>query len=344
MTDISVPYRAGSDGYHTFRIPAVVRVPSGALAAFAEARRDGAADTGDIDLVVRHSHDGGRTWGPLRVVACHGKDTAGNPVPVVAPDGGLVLVSCRNEGGRDEAQILRGEGARRVYVQRSADEGLTWTAPEEITDQVTEPGWRWYATGPGHGVATASGRLVVPANHSAGDRYGGHAIYSDDGGRTWRIGFLDSAADGPVRANETAVAELPDGRLYFSTRVQDHPDGVTRADARSPDGGQSLAAPYRPQTAIVTPMVQGSVLQVPGGPLLYAGPGNPSERKAMTVWISRDDGETWRVARRLGDLPAAYSDLVLVDGETVGLLYETGGSGPYENLTFVRLPLRELGR
>jgi sialidase-1 len=348
VAQVSVPYEAGSGGYHTFRIPAVVRTPSGALAAFAEARHDGPGDTGNIDLVLRHSTDGGLTWGPMRLVVEHGTDTAGNPAPVVVPaTGDLVVVSCRNGGAVDEAQIMRGEvsaeDSRRVYVQRSADGGLSWTAPDEITAQVKAPDWRWYATGPGHGVATASGRLVIPANHSAGDRYGGHAIFSDDGGVTWRIGFVDSDPGGSVRANETAAAELPDGRLYFNTRVQDHAEGVTRADAYSKDGGLTLIEPYRPQTALDTPVVQGSVLQMPGrGPLLYAGPGHPAKRVAMTIWVSDDDGATWRVGRRITDLPSGYSDLVSVDEATVGLLYETGSSGPYENLTFTRIPLSEI--
>lgn len=62
--DTSVPYVSGRDGYAAYRIPAVVRTPRGTLLAFAEGRRDGPGDTGDIDLVVRRSADGGRTWGP----------------------------------------------------------------------------------------------------------------------------------------------------------------------------------------------------------------------------------------------------------------------------------------
>ena len=55
-------YVAGQDGYHTFRIPSVILTTKGTLLAFAEARRAGRSDAGDIDLVVKRSTDGGATW------------------------------------------------------------------------------------------------------------------------------------------------------------------------------------------------------------------------------------------------------------------------------------------
>src|SRR5690349_13089152 len=58
----------GGQGYSCFRIPAVVRSTQGTLLAFAEGRIDNCGDTGDIDLVLRRSSDGGKTWGPLQVV------------------------------------------------------------------------------------------------------------------------------------------------------------------------------------------------------------------------------------------------------------------------------------
>lgn len=57
----SVPYTSGTEGYHTFRIPAVVRAASGAVLAFAEGRVESAGDTGAIQVVLRRSVDGGCT-------------------------------------------------------------------------------------------------------------------------------------------------------------------------------------------------------------------------------------------------------------------------------------------
>uniref|UniRef100_UPI000D694F87 sialidase family protein n=1 Tax=Nocardia aurea TaxID=2144174 RepID=UPI000D694F87 len=298
----SVPFRAGTDGYHTFRIPATVVTKAGTVLAFAEGRRGSADDHGHIDLVLRRSTDGGRTWGPLQVVGREpNRGTVGNPSPVVTSGGRIVLVSVRNGPAATEDRIRRGQvpaaQGRRVYVQTSDDDGVTWSAPREITAGVKRPEWRWYATTPGHAVqlrhGAHAGRVVVPANHSlppaGGDngteaKYnGGHALLSDDGGQTWRIGYVDDNPDGYVNVNETTATELPDGRLYLNTRTDSTAPG-TRADACSPDGGQSLELPFRPQAGLVCPVVEGSVLWLDEpGVLLFSGPGIPDARAVMTV-------------------------------------------------------------
>ncbi|HEY6739204.1 MAG TPA: sialidase family protein, partial [Actinopolymorphaceae bacterium] len=137
---MTIVFAQGTEGYHTFRIPAII-TSGPALLAFAEGRRHHGGDSGDIDLVLRRSFDGGRTWGPLQVVLRHGEDTAGNPCPVVDPaSGDVVLLSTRNGGGVHEQDIKRNavepHETRRVYVQRSADHGETWSEAVEITSDV----------------------------------------------------------------------------------------------------------------------------------------------------------------------------------------------------------------
>lgn len=335
-------FRSGTEGYHTFRIPAVVRTEASTLVAFAEGRRTGAGDAGEIDLVLRRSLDGGTTWGPLRVVHSDPPHTVGNPAPVVDPvTGDIVLLTVRTAGWASEHLILRGEvgeaDARRVLLQRGLDDGESWSVPSDITSDVKLPDWRWYATGPGHAIAlrhgSFAGRLVVPANHSTAAGYGGHALLSDDSGRTWRIGALQPG-DGEVDANETTAAELPDGRVYFSTRNQ-AAGAASRAYALSGRGGESFDQPYAPAQGLRTPVVQGSVLAI-GNRLAYSGPSDPEVRRRMAVRISSDNGLTWRTACVVSDAPAAYSDLVDLGG-AVGLLYETGDDGPYERICFERI-------
>lgn len=360
----SVPYTAGRSGYASYRVPAVVRTTAGTVLAFAEGRRDGVDDTGNIDVVLRRSTDGGCTWGPQRVVAAGDGDTRGNPAPVVDPETGrIVLVTSYNSGAVTEAQIMRGEAtperSRRVFVQTSDDDGRGFSAPRDITDQVKRDGWRWYATGPGHAVALTAGphagRLVIPANHSAappagspdtGEEpryYGAHALHSDDGGTTWQLGFVDDSYDGVDNSNESTAAELPDGRLYFSARDQKGGSEGNRLDTYSGDGGDTLDRPYTVQPTLNdVPVVQGSVLQVPDGPLLYSGPSAPAGRRSMAVWRSDDAGAVFTRATTLSELPAAYSDLVPLGDGRVGLLYETGERKPYERIEFRRLPLADL--
>jgi sialidase-1 len=337
-------FQSGTDGYHTFRIPAIVRTEAGTLVAFAEGRRFGAGDAGEIDLVLRRSLDGGATWGPLRVVHSDPPHTVGNPAPVVDPvSGDIVLLTVRTAGWASEHLILEGSvgeaDARRVLLQRGTSDGESWSPPTDITSAVKLPEWRWYATGPGHAIAlrhgSFAGRLVVPANHSTAAGYGGHALLSDDGGLSWRIGALQPG-DGKVDANETTAAELPDGRVYFSTRNQAAGVGsASRAYALSGSGGESFDQPYVPAAGLRTPVVQGSVLAI-GSRLAYSGPSDPDARRRMAVRISSDGGLTWRTACVVSEAPAAYSDLVDLGG-AVGLLYETGDNGAYERICFERI-------
>ncbi|MFF3449381.1 exo-alpha-sialidase [Streptomyces sp. NPDC002667] len=354
---VSVPFRAGREGYASFRIPAVVATRTGTLLAFCEGRVGSAQDHGNIDIVLKRSLDGGRTWGPLQIAANNGTDLAGNPAPVTLDTGRVLLVHVRSAASASEDALLRGRvkaaDGRRVWVQHSDDDGLTWSAPKEITAQVKKAGWRWYATTPGHALQLGSGRVVVPANHTVAPtgtdngteaKYNsGHCLLSDDRGTTWYLGYLDENTNGYVNVNETTAAELLDGRVYFNTR-NDSPSPGNRADAHSLDGGRTLVRPFRPQAGLVTPIVQGSLLQLRDPDLLlFSGPADPDFRALMTVRASADGGTTWRSAHTVDGLPAAYSDLVRVDTGTVGLLYETGDFGAYETVTFRRVPVTALG-
>lgn len=362
----SVPFAANTEGYAAFRIPAVIRATDGTVLAFAEGRRGGLADAGDIDTVLRRSSDGGCTWGALQVVHDAGADTAGNPAPIVTGNGRLVLLTTYNAASATETAILRGQvtaqQSRRVFVQYSDDHGASWSTPREITNDVKLSTWRWYATGPGHGIRLESrayaGRLVVAANHSIAPSpgstdlgseakyYGGHDLYSDDDGQTWHVGYVDDNTDGYLNVNESTVAELPDGRLYVNARDQNGTSPGNRADAYSLDGGARLQRPFRPQDTLATPVVEGSVLQLrgPGTPLVYGGPADPNNRAAMALRISNDQGATWTQALALSGLPAGYSDLVQLDANTLGVLYETGDFSATENLTFRRVAVSDLRR
>ncbi|MFJ3301950.1 exo-alpha-sialidase [Streptomyces sp. NPDC086549] len=356
MTLVTVPFRAGEEGYASYRIPAVVATASGTLLAFCEGRVGSAKDHGEIDIVLKRSTDGGHTWGPLQVAADNGANLAGNPAPVVLDTGRILLVHVRAAATASEDSILRGKvknaDGRRVWVQHSDDDGVRWSSPKEITRSVKKAGWRWYATGPGHAIQLSTGRVLVPGNHTVpptGTDLGnepkynsGHCLLSDDRGATWFLGYTDENTDGYVNVNETTAAELPDGRVYFNAR-NDSPSPGNRADAHSADGGKTLVKPFRPQAGLTAPVCEASVLQLRDPDLLlHSGPADPAARALMTVRSSTDGGTTWRPVHTVDGLPAAYSDLVRVDKDTVGLLYETGDFGPYETITFRRVPVTDL--
>jgi sialidase-1 len=340
--------------YHTFRIPSVVARGEWVF-AFCEGRLHAAADAGEIEVVLRRSADGGRTWLPLQVVSAAAGKTCGNPVPIVDPASGeLVLVTVQNGADALEISVARGidgEDGRRVFVQRSTDDGASWSLPVEITAQVKPSDWGWYATGPCHGIALTvgshAGRLVVPANHSLVPAKmddldaaavvrlnGGHCIFSDDGGRNWAVGFVDRNDDASVNANETTVAELADGRLYFNARNH-RGTGPARVHGYSSDGGETLDSPYEGIGEITAPGIQGSVLRV-GDRLLLSTPVHPEIRRELTVFVSADLGRSWRPGLVVHPGMAGYSDLVPLPDGQVGIFYEAGETSSFATLRFAR--------
>lgn len=364
----STPYRAGEGDYASYRIPAVVTTRSGTILAFAEGRRNGTNDAGDIDTLLRRSTDGGCTWTDVKVVTHGDGENRNNPAPVFDPaTGEVILLTLRHPDDVTESQVRSGsvpdEKSMRVFQQTSSDDGVTFSDPVEITAQIKRPEWRWYAVGPGHGIVVSQGehkgRIVFGANHSvmpppgstesgAADKYlAAHAIYSDDHGKTWDIGFVQDNTDGVINGNETTVAELPDGKLYFSSRNQHGTSPSHRAGAVSADGGRTLLSPLAPVESLKVPVVEASLLQprgTSGLPLLLSTPSNPNSRVGMAIFSSADGGTTWKVARQVSDAPAAYSDLVQLDDATVGLLYETGEKTANDTITFQRFTLAELTR
>ena len=345
-------FRSGAEGYHTLRIPAVVRATNGTLLAFAEGRRHNGGDTGAIDLVLKRSFDNGHAWGPLQLVARDGTNTVGNPMPIVdSATGKIVLLTTRNAGSATETQIRAGAvNDRRVFVQESLDQGATWSAPREITLEAKRPNWRWYGTGPGHGLQLQrgphAGRLVAPCDHSTTNSAdwaacGVHLLYSDDGGATWHVGADDSPNSGLINPNECAAVELTDGRIYLAARDQGGRGAGHRAVAYSGDGGLTFAAPSTTEPHLVSPVVQGSLLRYSGtGPnaraprILFSAPGDPERRRRMTIRTSLDETRTWGAGKVIYGGPSAYSDLVELSDGRIGLLYESGVSSPYERIAF----------
>jgi sialidase-1 len=184
---------AGEGEYHTYRIPSAIVTPKGTALAFAEGRRAGAGDAGDIDLVLRRSEDSGRSWSALQVIGDNGPNTFGNPCAVVdTRTNTLWLLTTQNRGTDREKDIIAGtsEAGRTVWAMRSQDDGVTWSAPVEITASVKARDWTWYATGPGVGIQTRNGRLVIPGNHAEAKTgiHRSHLFYSDDDGKSWSLG------------------------------------------------------------------------------------------------------------------------------------------------------------
>jgi sialidase-1 len=337
---------AGEGAYHTYRIPSAIVTRNGTLLAFAEGRRSGAGDTGDIDLLLRRSHDGGRSWTPVQVIGDNGPNTFGNPCAVVdARTGTVWLLATQNRGTDREKDIIAGtsEGTRTVWAMHSEDDGASWSTPIDITSSVKAPDWTWYATGPGIGIQTGSGRLVIPANHADAKTgvHRSHLFFSDDAGRSWTLGAIADPG-----TNESQVVELADGRLLLNMRNHPPKPENFRMVARSDDGGRTLSA-AAPDRALVEPPAQASLIRYSAetvgerNRLLFANPASTT-RERMTIRLSYDEGGTWPISRAIHEGPAAYSSLAVLPDRSIGLLFERGGQSPYERITFARFRLEWL--
>ena len=257
-------FKSGSEGYNTFRIPSIITTDSGVVLAFAEGRKNSSSDSGDIDLVLKRSTDGGKTWGDLIVIRDDSTNVCGNPSPVIdKKTGKIFLLSTWNRGDDTESEIINmtSVDTRRVYVMNSIDEGLSWSKPIEITDKVKKPNWTWYATGPVHGIqireGSKKGRMIIPCDHIEANtkKYYSHIIYSDDGGSSWNIGGTTPQD----QVNECSVAEIGKGKLILNMRNYDRTQ-MNRKISISNDYGESWGNIYDDK-ALVEPICQASILR-----------------------------------------------------------------------------------
>lgn len=343
----STLYALNTGGYYGYRIPALLTTGAGTLLAFCEGRKLSLSDKGDIDILLRSSTDQGLTWSPQRVVIEEGGTAFiafGNPAPVLDETTGHIhLLCCRNNN--------------RIFHLISSDDGLTWSAPREITASVKLEPWGWYATGPGHGIQLKrgihAGRLVIPCDHRIGvdgadeGPPGAHVIYSDDHGVTWQLGA--TANDDRVYANETTCVELVDpgnagaSKLYFNTRDQIGPAPGNRGEALSLDSGASFAPPgFTGNPFFTCPIVQGSSLRLraidegaAANLILFSCP-NSFTRKRISVWSSSDEATSWSAPKTIYEGPSAYSDLARTSDGRIAMLYESGITSPNERITFAR--------
>lgn len=325
-------FRAGQDGYHTYRIPALIVSSQGTLLAFCEGRKTDRNDHGDVDLVLKRSTDGGKTWSQQQLVHEEGgaeKITIGNPCPVVDRETGVIWLPLTRDN-------------RDVLMLSSADDGVTWTKPRDITKLVKRDNWTWYATGPGNGIQLMTGkhrgRLVIPCDHRVKEEKDrnlstrSHVIYSDDHGQTWHIGGLLTAG-----TNECAVVELENSDLLINMRS--YRGKKQRAIARSQDGGETWSE-VEDDPNLIEPICQASLIQIPlADPrgttrLAFTNPADQKSRRNLTLRLSNDGGRTWPQSKVLCEGSSIYSSLAWLPGNEIGVLFE---KDDYKEIVFVRV-------
>jgi sialidase-1 len=244
----------------------------------------------------------------------------------------------------------------RVFYMRSVNDGLAFSKPVEITGAFDafrpEYAWRVVATGPGHGIQLAGGRLLAPIWMALGTGGNGHhpsvnsTVYSDDHGATWHRGEIavPNTPEFPD-PNETNAVQLADGKVMLNVRTESPRNRRTIVVS---DDGATHWSPPRLQEDLPDPICFASLLRLSTektgsrNRLLFSNPDNltradgkdirSKDRKNLTVHLSYDEGNSWPVKRTLEPESSGYSDMAVLKDGTILCLYETGaGSSDFPN-------------
>ncbi|MEV7575547.1 exo-alpha-sialidase [Pseudarthrobacter sp. NPDC089323] len=349
-----------------YRIPALTYLGNGVVLAAWDGRPGSAADAPNPNSIVqRRSTDGGRTWGPVQVIAAgHVGDATGpkygysDPSYIHDAEAGKVFAFFvySKDQGFGGSQFGNDDADRNVIssaVIESTDGGITWSKPRLITD-VTKPGTsktspvagdvRSNFASSGEGIQLKygphKGRLI---QQYAGDvrqadgtnRIQAYSVYSDDHGVTWHKG-----ANVGDRMDENKTVELSDGRVLLNSR--DNANRGYRKIAYSSDGGTTYG-PVTQDTELPDPANNGAITRMypsaaqgsaEAKKLIFTNSNSKTGRENVSARISCDDGATWPGVRTIRPGFSAYSTVTRLEDGKFGVLYEANYTDNMQFATF----------
>ena len=216
--------------------------------------------------------------------------------------------------------------------------GKKWSAPRDVTQFTKNEGVTITCSGPNPGVQITrgkhKGRIVVPLNEGPFGNWTLAAAFSDNGGKSWKIGKKSDAGRG---INEVSIVETSEGGLFVVSRAW---GGGLRKVAYSEDGGESWG-PVNDHPELTSPNCQNGLTRYSHeddaslggrGRILFSSPTTGSRTNGI-IKMSYDDGKTWPVEKRVGDGPFSYSVLCPVKPGVAGILYEVNGH-PIKHIRF----------
>ncbi|HUH29149.1 sialidase family protein [Gelidibacter sp.] len=305
-----------TEGVECYRIPAIITAPNGDVIAAIDERVPGCGDlkwSRDINIIIRRSADNGKTWSNIEtVVDFPDGQSASDPSLIVDHVTNEIFLFYNFMNLDTEKDIYY------LHVVKSADNGKTWSKPEDITSQIAKPEWHkdFKFITSGRGIQTRSGKLLhTMVNLNSGL----HLFGSDDHGKTWY--FIDT----PIQpADESKVIQLADGSLMINARVNGK--GM-RYVHTSTDEGKTWTTKEAPE--LIDPGCNASIIRYTSvedgydkNRLLFSNAKSEKGRVNMTVRISYDEGKTWTEGKTIYEGPSAYSDMTILANGDIGLFFE----------------------
>ena len=298
-----------------YRIPSIITTDKGTIIAAADERVSSCNDlksNRDINIVIRTSNDEGKSWSSInRLVDYPFGESASDPSMIFDKKTKQIYLFYN---------YMNLEKDKDVYYLKyvtSLDNGITWSQPIDITDQISKPEWKndFKFITSGRGFQTRDGTLL---HCLVNLQNGTHVFGSNDHGKTWYI------ADAPISlGDESKIVELNDGSWLVNSRVNNK--GI-RYSHISKNQGKSWTT--RPEINLIDPGCNASLVKYDYGNyinsdlLLLSNINNQSIREEIVIRHSLNGGETWSEPRIIYAGSAAYSSMTVLNNGEIGLLFE----------------------
>lgn len=299
-----------------YRIPVIATAPNGDLIAAIDQRVPSCGDlkwNQDINIVIRRSTDMGKTWSNLETIVDYPfGESASDPSIIVDAMKNTIFLFFNYMNHKSEPNIYY------FRVIKSFDNGKTWSTPQDITSQISKPEWtnNFKFITSGNGIQTHSGTLL----HTIVNLENGLYVFgSSDHGLTW---FLIDTKIFP--GDESKIVELPDGKWMINSRV----NGLGYRYIHISDNDGKIWT-SKVDSSLIDPGCNGSILSYSyfykgenKNMLVFANPKSSTDRKNLTIRVSKDDGQTWSDGKTIYAGSSAYSSICILKNGEIGLLFE----------------------
>ena len=337
-----------------FRIPAIITAANGDIVTATDARFGSSGDLPlKADIIIKRSTDNGQTWLAPQTIADYGVEGAGDASLILDKTNGNIICLFASHNG---LALSTPADPIRLNVTKSTDNGATWSAPVNITNQIygsgcsnpTTKSWYFVWISAGRQTQLSSGRLVavVGVRKVSGGAISNTIIYSDDHGTTWNI-ETNTTNTGTGGGDESHLVQLNNGNLLMSSRI--NVNGLRKyrvsTDLGATWGAQSSWSEIDDSRCNgdfvrYSSTTSGDNMNI----LLHTIPANTSgTRQNLTVFASQDEGTTWPIKKNIFPGLAQYSSITRLSDGTIGLYYEMADPGTPFEMYFARFSLNWLG-